>query len=102
MTSVQVTCSAWTLKSILEFTLSSITGLFNFCISVNLDQRYKLTPQLLDLSPLGLWEEMGEAEQENTQGVQCEGFLIASVHQCNSFHTFSLETLKRARVQNHT
>lgn len=102
MTSVQVTCSACTLKSVLEFALSSITGLFNFCISVNLDERYKLTPQLLDLShPWGCGREW-ERLSKKTQGVQCEGFLIASVHQCNSFHTFSLETLKRARVQNHT
>jgi len=36
----------WMLKAILEFTLSSITGLFKFCISVNLDQIYRLTPQL--------------------------------------------------------
>lgn len=43
----------WTLKAVLEFTLSSITGLFKFCISVNLDQIYRLTPQLLTFGAVG-------------------------------------------------
>lgn len=95
----RVTWTPWTLKAILEFILTSITGLFNFCISVNSDQIYKLTPQL---SISRLWgcgrERTGVKTRMGTNARACQQ--CPFLHLCTCFHTFPLDTLKRVGVQN--